>query len=110
MVESWETDAVLIREPHRHGSHDGIPGDIHGGTPALHRQALVGASRATNQQLDWQYVTSNGGDGLAACYDSLLLPWHRALDPALPILQDYVEAGGRLIVDCQFAFCDQAGR
>ena len=108
-----ETDAVLIREPHRHGSRDAIPGDIHGGTPALHRQALIGAGRAlTNQQLDWQYVTTNElRDGLAACYDSLLLPWHRALDPTLlPILEEYVAAGGRLIVDCQFAFCDQAGR
>ena len=32
VAESWETDALLNREPHRHGSQNGIPGDLHGGT------------------------------------------------------------------------------
>jgi len=113
IVESWDTDAVLTREPHRHGSNEGIPGDIHGGTPALHRQALIGAGRAlTNAHLDWEYVTSaEVTAGMAGCYDTLLLPWHRAVDPELlEALSLYVQAGGRVVVDCQFAFCDRHGR
>jgi hypothetical protein len=113
VVESWDTDGVLIREPHRHGSHAGIPGNIHGGSPSLHRQALIGAGRAlTMAQVDWEYVTTQEIlDDLAGCYDTLLLPWHRAVQPALlEKLLEFVQSGGRLIVDAQFAFCDQGGR
>lgn len=117
VVESWDTDGVLIKEPPRHGSDlvgdQRIPGAIHGGTPAQHRQALVGAGRICTQgQLDWEYLTlSELRAGLAGCYDSLLLPFHRALDPELiEPLQAYVAAGGRVIADLQIGFCDPCGR
>lgn len=113
IVESWDTDAILMREPHRHGSQDGIPGNHHGGTPSLHRLALIGAGRALTQAgVDWEYVTTEELlQGLAGCYDTLLLPWHRSVDASLlDVLTDYVQAGGRVVVDCQFAFCDRHGR
>ena len=49
--------------------------------------------------------------GLAGCYDTLIFPWHRAVDPKLlEVMRTYGEAGGRVIVDCQFSFCDPHGR
>ena len=33
IVESWDTDAVLLREPHRHGSNDGNPRGTSWGNP-----------------------------------------------------------------------------
>ena len=113
LVESWDTDAILIQEPHRHGSNDGIPGKHHGGTKGLHRQALIGAARGmTNAGMDWEYVTSSELiDGLSGCYDTLVLPMHRALDEdLLSVLDEYVKHGGRIVVDCQFDFCDAHGR
>ena len=113
IVESWDTDAVLNGEPERHDASDGIPGELHGGVAGFHRRALIGAGRTlTNAQIDFEYVTTAElFSGLAGCYDTLLFSWHRAVDPALfPLLMEYVKAGGRVIADLQFGFCDPAGR
>lgn len=113
IVESWDTDAVLNGEPERHDGSDGIPGKLHGGVAGFHRRALIGAGRAlTNAQIDFEYVTTAElHSGLAGCYDALVFPWHRAVNPSLfPLLLEYVNAGGRLVADLQFGFCDPAGR
>jgi len=74
---------------------------------------LIGAGRAlTLAQIDFEYVTARDlRDGLAGCYGTLLLPWHRAVSPELlDALLRYAREGGRVVVDAQFGFCDPHGR
>lgn len=65
-------------------------------------QARIGLSRALiNANVPFEYVTATDlRQGLAARYRVLALPAVVALNEKLwPVLEEYVEAGGRLVVD-----------
>jgi len=72
-------------------------------------QARVGAARALiNADVPWEFVTNHDlKDGLAARYPIIYLSGIIALDrELLPILKEYVEQGGRLVIDMPGAWYD----
>jgi beta-galactosidase len=76
-------------------------------------QARIGASRALiDHNVPWEYVTATDlRKGLAARYEAIYLPAVLALGTdLLEILSDYVEGGGRLVMDMPSAWYDQYGR
>lgn len=115
LVESWDSDAILLNEPRNHQLTSDVKTlyGLHDGTKALHRRALIGAGRSlTENQVGFEYLTpAELKVGIGGCYRTLFLPFHRAVDPTLlEQLRVHVESGGRLVVDAQFAFCDHHGR
>ena len=72
-------------------------------------EARIGVSRAlVNANVPYEYVTVDDlKQGLAPRYPVLYLPAVLALDTALlPILHNYVEQGGRLVMDMPSAWYD----
>lgn len=72
-------------------------------------EARVGAARSLiNANIPWEYVTNDDlKDGLAARYPIIYLPGIIGLDKELiPILTEYVEQGGRLVLDMPGAWYD----
>ncbi|MFP4106023.1 MAG: beta-galactosidase [Phycisphaerae bacterium] len=112
LLSSWDTDAVLTQEPKRHDLQQNVS-EIGSGTKVQHRRALLGASRAMiNSRTPYEYVTeAELREGIACCYPSIYLPHVRAVSEKLAeTLLEYVQKGGRLIADVQFAFCDPWGK
>jgi beta-galactosidase len=76
-------------------------------------KARVGASRALiNHNIPWEYVTGRDlRHGLAGRYKVIYLPAVFSLSHELwGILKDYVQAGGRLVMDMPGAGLDEYGR
>jgi beta-galactosidase len=72
-------------------------------------EARVGTARALiNANVPWEFVTNHDlKDGLAARYPILYLSGIIALNRELqPILKEYVEQGGRLVIDMPGAWYD----
>lgn len=112
LMYSWDTEAVLELEPQRHDLQHG-PGRFSKGTRQQHQRALIGAARAMiNEQVAFEYVTADEIQaGIAACYPAIYVPHARAVsEELLDALTEYVQAGGRLIADVQFAFADPWGK
>ena len=112
ILRSWETEAILACEPDRHDLKD-LPGGFTNGTQLQHMRALVGASRAAmNHHIAYEYVFEQEIlCGIAGVYPAIYCPHVRACsDALLEKLLTYVEAGGRLIVDVQFALLDPWGK
>jgi beta-galactosidase len=112
LVQSWDTEAILTLEPQRHDLRDG-PTEHSRGTATQAQRASIGAARAmVNAHVPFEYVTTAElSEGIAAVYPTLLVPHARAVSAELvDVLRDYVEKGGRVIVDVQFAFVDPWGK
>ena len=76
-------------------------------------RARIGVSRALiNANVPWEYVTGrNLREGLAARYPILYLPAILCVASDLwPILERYVEDGGRLVMDLPGAYYDEFSR
>ncbi len=77
-------------------------------------EARVGASRACiDHSIPFEYVTTKNllFDGLAGRYPVLFLPCMVAFNPDLfPVLEAYVRAGGRLVLDLPGGCYDDTGR
>ena len=76
-------------------------------------RARMGASRALiNGNIPWEHVTpDNWQEGLGGRYQSIYLPAFISLsDELLDMLIDYVEQGGRVILDMPSAYLDGFGR
>lgn len=112
IVQSWDTEAILTLEPQRHDINDG-PTEHSRGTATQAQRAYIGAARALiNQHVPFEYVTTAElAEGIACVYPTLLVPHARAVAAeTLEHLRAYVEKGGRLVVDVQFAFVDIWGK
>ena len=75
--------------------------------------ARIGVSRAMiNKNVPWEHITAkNIRSGLAPRYKSIILPACLAIDEELlPILKEYVEQGGRLVLDAPGGWFDYFGR
>jgi beta-galactosidase len=73
-------------------------------------EARVGASRALiNANVPFEYVTDRDlRNGLAARYEVIYLPAMLSLDgEVLELLTDYVEQGGRVVMDMPSAYFDE---
>jgi beta-galactosidase len=73
----------------------------------------VGTSRALiDANIPFEHVTANDlRDGLAGRYKAIVMPTQFAVNNDLmPILRDYVKAGGRLIADAPSFWFDETGR
>ncbi len=76
-------------------------------------RARIGVSRALiDGNVPWEHVTGrNLRAGLAGRYRCIVLPAALALDSGLlGILKDYVEAGGRVVLDAPGGWYDEYGR
>ncbi len=74
--------------------------------------ARTGVSRALiNHNVPYEYVTpSDLRDGLAGRYRAIYLPFVIAIDPEIiGILTEYVENGGRVVIDMPSAWYDENG-
>ncbi|MCC5828305.1 MAG: beta-galactosidase trimerization domain-containing protein [Phycisphaeraceae bacterium] len=112
LMEVWDTDAVLCFEPERHDLAD-VPGGLARGTRTQAIRARIGAARALiNQHVPYEYLPDHElAEGIAEAYPAIYVPHARAIsDRAIAALQSYVENGGRLIADVQFAFMDPWGK
>ena len=113
VLRSWDSEAICLLEPMRNDLRSDGPTAWSRGSSQQHMRALIGASRvAINSQVAYEYVTERELlEGIACCYPTIYLPHVRACSMALlDTLLAYVEAGGRLVADVQFAFCDQWGK
>jgi beta-galactosidase GanA len=113
ILRCWDTEMVLSLEPNRFGSPDEGPSLYSRGPAHQHMRALIGASRAAiNEQVSFEYLTDRELlAGIAGVYPTLYLPHVRGCSEAvLESLLAYVESGGRLIADVQFAFSDPWGK
>ncbi len=102
LVQSWDSEAVLLLERIRGGDASQQP-----------VRAQTGAARAMiNHRIPFEYVTERELlTGIAGVYDTIYVPHARALsDASLEALAAYVQGGGRLIGDVQFAFVDEHGK
>lgn len=112
ILQSWDTDMILSLEPNCHLLDEGVSTYARG-TRMQHQMAQIGIARALiDAQIPFEYLTTaEAMEGILARYPVLYCPHLRAVDPALlPVLRAYVEAGGRLVADVQFAFCTHHGR
>jgi len=76
-------------------------------------RARIGAARAMiDANVPWEHVTARQLQaGLADRYRAIVLPAVLGLDAdLLPVLADYVERGGRLVLDAPGAWFDTYGR
>lgn len=113
ILRSWDTEMVLSLEPDRFGSPEDGPTAFSRGPAHQHMRALIGASRtAINRNVSFEYLTeAELAEGMAGVYPTLYVPHLRACsDAVLDALLAYVESGGRLIADVQFAFHDPWGK
>lgn len=113
ILQNWDTDAIYELEPERHELRHAGPNDYTTGTRQQPGRARIGAARAMlNQGVPFEYVTEDellAGIGLA--YPAIYAPHLRSIsDELLAALLAYVEKGGRLIADVQFAFEDSWGK
>lgn len=111
ILSSWDTDALLCLEPHRHDL-DG-PREHSRGTPLQAQRSRIGASRALiNAHLPYHYLIPDElGSSLAERYRVIYAPHLRTLDDTLlDRLLRFVEEGGRLIADVPFGFNDPWGK
>lgn len=112
ILRSWDTEMILTLEPQGHALQDG-PTLWSRGTPLQHLRAVIGAGRAaSNSHLPFHYLGEQEIlDGLVGAYPVLYAPHLRACSTELiEHLQAYVEAGGHLVLDVQFAFMDPWGK
>lgn len=112
LLEVWDTDAVLCFEPERHDLAD-VPGTLAKGTKTQAIRARIGAARALiNHHLAYEYLTdAELAEGIAEVYSTIYVPHARAISAeTIESLRRYVENGGRLVVDVQFAFMDPWGK
>lgn len=111
ILTSWDTDALLCLEPHRHDL-DGLR-DHSRGTPEQAQRSRIGAARALiNAHVPFHVLTVEELDTpLAERYRVLYAPHLRTLDDGLlDRLLRFVEEGGRLIADVPFGFNDPWGK
>lgn len=97
VLYSWENDAAFARL-----SHGGYPLDRLKEFPQYPARARVGAMRALiNGCVPFEIVTErNLREGLAARYRTIYVPHTICLETEMvKILREYVEAGGRVVVD-----------
>ena len=76
-------------------------------------KARVGISRALiNANVPWEHVTPNDlKKGLAKRYKVIYMPAQSAInDELFPILEEYVQHGGRLVLDAPGGWWDAQGR
>jgi beta-galactosidase len=76
-------------------------------------KARIGISRALiNANVPWEHVTPTDlKKGLGKRYKVIYMPAQSAInDELFPILQEYVENGGRLVIDAPGAWWDAQGR
>ncbi|MEO7600478.1 MAG: beta-galactosidase trimerization domain-containing protein [Opitutus sp.] len=103
VFQDWESDAFWAAV--------GISGrDMYKQMPV---RARIGASRALiNANIPWEHVTArNLRAGLADRYRAILLPAQLAIDAeVLVLLRQYVERGGRVILDAPGAWYGYDGR
>jgi beta-galactosidase len=103
VFQDWESDATYAALA--------VGGrDMYKGWPV---RARIGAARALiDANVPWEHVTrKNLLAGLADRYRVLLLPAQLAVDEALlPLLEAYVERGGRVVLDAPGAWYNYAGR
>ncbi len=112
LLQNWDTDAVLLQEPEKVGL-DAAPSRAFGGTKMQAVLARIGAARAfLNTHTPFVYLADDEVfEGLAAHYPALYVPHMRAASVELvEALRAYVEAGGRLVVDEEFAYLDPWGK
>lgn len=108
ILQEWDNDFIYTVEPNRHELMDGVS-DYTMGTKSEPLRALVGVSRACiNRHVPFEYVTGDELEkGLAGRYPCIYAPHIRAIsEDHIRVLTEYVQSGGRLIADVQFAFCD----
>jgi len=113
LLTSWDNEAVYECEPERHELKDIAPNDYTTGTRQQPSRALIGAARAmTHAHIPFEYVTADEIlEGIALNYPVIYAPHLRAASfELLARLQEYVEKGGVLVGDVQFAFEDQWGK
>lgn len=97
LLYSWENEAAFARL-----SYGGYPLDRLAEFPQYPAYARIGAMRALiDGCVPWELVTErNLAEGLAARYGTIYVPHTICLSSAtVRVLRDYVEAGGRLVVD-----------
>ena len=76
-------------------------------------RARIGASRALiNGNVPWEHVTTRQlKDGLGGRYKTIYMPAFISIsDELMDLLTDYVEQGGRLVMDMPSAYVDEYGR
>lgn len=76
-------------------------------------QARIGISRALiNANIPWEHVTASDlKAGLAMRYKVIYLPAQAAINKdLLPIFEQYVREGGRLVIDAPGAWWDEQGK
>ena len=76
-------------------------------------QARIGISRALiNNNVPWEHVTVNDlKKGLGPRYKSIYMPAQTAINKDLmPLLEEYVKQGGRLVIDAPGAWWDENGK
>jgi beta-galactosidase len=109
---NWDNEALYLSEPKRYELQDGLS-DFVKGAKVQPVRALIGASRAMiNHQIAYEYVTlADLEAGIGARYPAIYAPHMRGISKeGIEVLKNYVENGGRLIADVQFAFSDQWGK
>ncbi len=112
ILEDWDTEAIYTLEPDRHDLSAGV-GRFGAGTQLQPIRAQIGASRALmNQHVPFEYLrTEELAAGIGPRYPVLYAPHLRALGAdKLDAMGAYVQAGGRLVADVQFAFQDPWGK
>jgi len=105
---SWENMATAARL-----SHGVYPIDRDKDFATEPTRAIAGAAEAFQQaNIPFEFVTEQDlKAGLAARYEAIYLP-HDAVLPsdALPLLQKFVQGGGRLVADAPAPWWDEFGR
>lgn len=112
LLQDWDSDCIYNFEPERHDVQEGV-GQFGKGVVLQASRARIGAARALmNQHVPFEYVmTEELLEGIACRYPVLYAPHLRSLSTeVVEQLIGYVEKGGRLVADVQFAFMDPWGK
>ncbi|MGC9346593.1 MAG: beta-galactosidase, partial [Anaerolineae bacterium] len=113
LLQNWDTEAILEKEPERHDVKESRFASYSTGTRMQASRARIGAARALiNHHIPFEYVTEPEIlEGIAPVYPLIYAPHMRAASTELmDTLLAYVEVGGQLVADVQFAFMDPWGK